>query len=97
MFRLTIREIVLLTLAVGSALGWCSERWRFAELDQLRHSYTMESAQWQRRARAGKAMLELQGWTVDWRERDISVRKPGESHLVLNSVNGSTGAARLDR
>ena len=59
MFRFTIRELLLLTLVVGLALGWgLRERQLGPDVK--------ESKEWQARARALEYVLESNGLTIAW-------------------------------
>ena len=58
MFRFSIRDLILLTLAIAIALGWALDRWRLAEpLAQLAEYQRIE-AQKLESARRQKEALE---------------------------------------
>jgi hypothetical protein len=72
MFRFTIRELLLLTLAVGLAFGWIIDR----------HILDSQRETWQWRAQMIAQRLTRLGWTVGWTDERIIVREPGSKEPI---------------
>src|SRR5258707_6514053 len=72
MFRFSIRELMLVTLVVAMAIGWCLREWQLRAV----------AMRWRCAAGTLEHLVESDDWDVEW-ERDLSqvrVSRPAGSY-----------------
>lgn len=88
MFRLTIRELMLIMVIFALAVGWgIQQRAWIKKYDDK----TFESQRWQTRAETLAAQLEAKGFTIEWTDDLFLSWRPDRGDVQIKPAQSTTG------